>query len=337
LKLLIPPLPGTMRNPVTFSLRSQLLAAVSISNPAAGLLFAAPVVNQLGKVLGRDFAEELYAAVDGTSQLLPAVIPRAAGFLALGLVLCWMVSAGWILFQNGRFVLAENQHNLVTRRGLIASQKALVVRKNVCGVVVRRLFLIWPQRQCSAKLICAGFSKSKGRSELFIPCVRQDEMAALIERAFGFDPQERPRLRPRKGFLVICILWPVLLFAALVAGVLVLARAWPHFADSLWFGLLVAAGICGFWLWRGLVGYRTGGIAFVEDRVVFRGQKKQAGQTAHLRADQIGAFVIRRRRWPVLGKSCRITAHVVCERGDAFTAYGLDAEQALARVAALLG
>jgi len=329
-----PETPGVpaLQKRVSFRMRSRLLAAVSMSNPAAGLLFAAPLVNRLGKLLGESIHGKIYDALGIASGLLAKVIPAAASGLAALLLAGWLFSIGLILFKEGRVTLSATGSRVIVRRGVVSVVRTLGNKHNIYGVVVRRHFYALLRRLYSGSVICAGFSKEKDGSGMQIPCVKQAECYAVIEGIFGFDPEIVPEICPHKKS------WPAF-FAAPAAIFLlesaVCAALWLFFPG---YKSVIMPTLSVFLLLFAARAYvaaycrRHGGVAFSDGRMVVFEQKKYTATTAHLPYDKIGGITLAQSPFQRGERLCRLRVFMLCEQANGFTAPGLPVEDVLKKL-----
>jgi len=314
---------------VSFRTRNRLLAAVSLSNPAAGLLFAAPLVNRLGKLLGESIPGKVYDVLGIASELLAKIIPAAASGLAALLLAGWVLSICLTLFREGRVTLSAVGSYVITRHGTVSVTRTAGNKRSIFGVVIRRHFFAPLRRLYSGNMICAGFSKEMSGLGTLIPCVMQAECAAVIEGVFGFDPEFEPHIRPHKKSWLAFFTPPLLLLLAQVAVCTALWLFFPGYKSVIIPAMSVFLLLFAAKTYVAVYCRRHGGVALSGRRLAVFEQKKYTAQAAHLPYDKIGGFILAQPPFQRGERLCRLRVLMLCEQGGGFSAPGLPVEDVL--------
>lgn len=244
----------------------MLFLAASWSNSAAGLLLAVPFVNQLGKILGEDFAQRIYGVATVGEMLLAVGIPPLFATVA------WILLAGWAVaflskvFRHARFRAYRAEGFIVTQSGLISKRRHIARRSAVNGVTIQQSLPMVILRMETVYLQVVGYGKQKGERAL-LAAGKCGDMNMVIKTLTGYSLSENKWAAPLKsskaGYVFTASAALVLLSLLFGVGL--------FFVPWLWDYLLIAWGfLSAFALWRlviCLLGFSRAGMRFSEDTI----------------------------------------------------------------------
>lgn len=245
---------------VRFPLRRVLLFCAMTSSAAAGLLTAAPLVNQAGKLLGEGFSRQLYGTINQAALLFGWLLPAAGGYLAAALLLGYLAAFFFLFSRYGGFRLRLTDDTVYASGGLGGGFTAVFQKSRIHAVVGEQGSLLRLIRSASVRVCVAGYGKSRGESALLIPCVQVRKLPAAVRALlpdFSFsDPQLRPS--PKSGYR---FLLPTLqLLSVTMLLTIFFALRTDYFAGIYLFAGLLLTVFLSLRLWARYLCWKRGGV-----------------------------------------------------------------------------
>lgn len=229
--------------------RLIIMAAVT-SSSTTGLLIAAPVVNQVGKLLGEGFTERFYdriteavdAAVGVAGNHLGILIPPIAGVIALFLLAGFAVSFLLSIFKNLPMRFERRGDKMMVSAGSLIRRRTGFLMSGVnCVSIIQNPVMMFLRRY-NVKVGIAGFGNRRDETSVAIPAAGSDEVYRLTKAILpGVSMDARPEIRPpKKAFPFFCTL-PAIFMIAIPVAAMIFSILLPDFSELIWFLAFVAA------------------------------------------------------------------------------------------------
>lgn len=288
------------------------LMSASWSNPAVGLILAAPFVSRLGKLLGEEISDRLYSTVHLGMRLAAFGIPPAAAFLAGLLASGWVTALFIQLYRYGGFTVSRFEETISIRRGLVSRRRTLVRADRISAVSVRQSLLMRFLRLYGAYLHTVGTGKERGDHSLLIAAAREEELLDALSAVTSLPLSAEKLICPKKKaqksfftvpllFLGLCVLLaflPALLGLQIRVTLLLLVFVMPFFA---------------WWLLFRREAAKTSYLAVKGDALILSGYRRLTLCRASLAREKLQKIEIRQNPFQKRKQSCNVRAFLFSE------------------------
>ncbi len=237
------------------------IVLMSLSNASAlsGLLIAASVVENLGRLLGNALEERLLETITLVNALTNRLVPPAASILAAALVIGFFVSFLLTLLKHSSFVVRSSSTTLAVEQGIIWRKRSVINQRAVLAAIITAPPLLRIFGCCSLRLVASGFGNGNGEKSVVFPVEKisraRRSMQTLGIRSCCHDITLKvPRRAIRRAVFV-----PTVILICIIGGV-VLAQLF----ESQLAQLASVVGVCAavvdlYWLALRLYHSRHGG------------------------------------------------------------------------------
>lgn len=171
--------------------RDTLMAALSTSNFAFGLLAAAPVLRGFGKLFGTLVQERFREVLTSAQQLAAAYVPPLLTAIAL---LGWALHVLKLLELYHRFSLSQNHTVLATQCGLIVKRRVFMRMAGLSAFAARQTPLLAFLRRAQLGVLYAGRTGGRGEDTFLMPLYPARQIRTLVWALQG----------PEKGVILQC-------------------------------------------------------------------------------------------------------------------------------------
>lgn len=215
------------------------MAAVT-SSSATGLLIAAPVVNQAGKLLGEAFTKKFYdtitEAVYVAVEHLGTIIPPIAGYIALILLAGFAVSFVLSIIKNLPMRFERRGDKMTVSAGSFIHRRTSFHMSSINSVSIIQNPLMMFLKRYNVKIGIAGYGNHKDETSVVIPAAGSDEVYRLADKILpGVNSSVRPIIRPpQKTFFMFCS-FPLVIMAVIPLSAVVLSLFLADFSELIWF------------------------------------------------------------------------------------------------------
>lgn len=319
--------------------RLIIMAAVT-SSSTTGLLIAAPVVSQAGKLLGEGFTEQFYnritqavdAAVGVAGNHLGILIPPIAGVIALVLLAGFAVSFLLSVLKNLPMQFERRGDKMTVFAGSLIRRRTGFLLSGVnCVSIIQNPVMMFLRRY-NVKIGIAGYGNRRDETSVAIPAAGSDEVYRLTNAILpGVSLQTRPQLRPpQRAFAFFCTLPTVILVSIPVAAIL-FSLLLPVFSELIWFLAFVAAMFDLVFFMVSVRRFRREGITIGDEFCALGLDWLSLSMVElHCPAEKVG--VIRVLRFPTdhISGICRVKITVRSEGAERINAAMLDEQQVAA-------
>lgn len=185
----------------------MLLMSAFWSNPATGLLFAAPFISKMGDIVGEEIRNILYNSVSFVWQTVATEISPVAATVANILVFGWTVAVLVQFFRYGRFSAYRQGEYIAVSRGIINKNISFTRADRVAAVTINQSLFMRVLNLYSSGIFTIGAGKLKGDKSLIIAAEKKDKLYSLLKNIVKISTKESKSLRPKKNtvFSYICV------------------------------------------------------------------------------------------------------------------------------------
>lgn len=316
------------------------IALMSISNASAlsGLLVAATVINNAGKLVGDVLEKRLFETLDYVTAITSRIIPPAATAVAAVLALGFCVSFTLTLFKHLTFVVRCNKNGFVIEQGLIWHKRSFVPRSCIGVSVVTMPPLLHIFRRCSLRVVASGYGKNNGENSVLFPVEKRSD-AARSMRVLGIGDSSAARpltLKIPKRAMWRAVFMPILWFV-LIAAASVLGCVFFVSLTSLILILAVFLAIIDtYWLYMKIYHTRHGG-ASLSDGVRVYGFAAITLNNSYFERSKVDHFIITEGPYDRINRMCTLRVTMRGEKGYTARTTNLDKPETDAEVHAVYG
>lgn len=293
-----------------------VVAALSASNVAVGLLTVVPALRQIGAVLGEQVIPD---AVGALQTVLTVEIPVALRTTANLLVLSWSVAALNTFLRFARFSATVRGEELQVVSGLFTRRDVRLDRRKITGVELRQTLLMRVFSLHSVFVTAAGYGRDIGARPVLIPAADRralQEGLQLLLPAFPFrETQCRPLRRARMRYVLPPL---VLLFPSVFL--------WA--AGAFWQAFGVVLSLLGiWWLTVRMMGFRSAGLGVDVAGVTVRYPRGLALYSVHLPREVVDYITVTQSFWQRRSGTCTVVVRCFGEKKRRHRVWGLSYEK----------
>lgn len=249
-----------------------LLMSAFWSNPAAGLLFAAPFISKMGNIVGQEITDILYNSMDFFWKTVAFNISPAATTVANVLIFGWTVAVLAQFFRYGRFESYRQGDYIVVSRGIINKNISFTRADRIAAVTINQSLLMHILNLYSSGIFTIGAGKLKGDKSLIIAAEKKDKLYRSLKSTVHFSAKEKKVIYPQKNVIFSYICIPVYI----TVGVILLIMIADYFTviNELFKIIMVFAVIpLLWWIVFRLFSYRYSHLAVNENYLIVCGYK----------------------------------------------------------------
>lgn len=295
-----------------------LLAFVS-SRTVAGVVFTAAVVAQVGRILGNEIETTLLQGLTDVAKNLAFGIPPIAVFLALLIVLGWLISFGINLSRNYRFTVTRTGGGLQIHSGFFSKYRHLLNANKVNFVEsTQSIFTKWFHIH-SLFLHCAGYGKSNNELAVLFPAIKQDRVNEIVGNIVGGLQFTERTVYPSKRSAFRFFVLPLCMIALIAAATIIAGEWLPRFGDLIRFmgGMLELPML--WWVLARLISFFHTGVSRDSDVLTLRFSKRFGFHTVAVQRDHIVKLAVRQSLWQMMSGVCNVTVWLYSEGKKRYT------------------
>jgi len=219
---------------------SSVLAFALLSSSAlTGIVFAAAVVSQSGKLLGQEFSDMLVLSFEEATRNFALGIPPAAAAITYILLLGWLIGVTQSLWRYWHLRLKLWGNKLIIESGKMGRRLYAVNTQKLAFADIRQTLGMHLAGVCALYISAVGYGKHKDDISCVIPTMRK---AGFMHKYFSFFaalPLSPANIKPpKRGFMPFIIKPLCMAIAIMLAGTAVLIFV-PHFSDFIIFIIIM--------------------------------------------------------------------------------------------------
>lgn len=230
-----------------------LVLALSGSNAAVGLLTAAPLFYQAGKVLGQEFQQNVLSAAQAAAlRGVPSLLQAGGTVLVFG----WIFAAASTFLRYINFRAGRDGEVLHLTSGLFTRRRVFIHRSRITALELRQTLVMRLLGVYTAVITAAGYGRDAGARPVLVPAARPRELCRRLDSLLPDTPAGAPLLSP-------CGRWRYLVCPAAALGAGIAAAFWGIWPPAAGAGILAAA----WWFTVRLLGAREAGVGITPHTV----------------------------------------------------------------------
>lgn len=298
-----------------------VIAAITGSNAAVGLLTAVPLLRQIGNLLGERFSAD---AVGALQQLLAAEIPSALRALANLVLIGWGVAAlnNFLRYVGFYATVQENRLHLVS--GLFTRRDVLIDRDKITALELRQTLFMRVLGVYTAVITAAGYGRDLGARPVLIPAADPRTLCEALDRLLPEYPLKTGRIRTARRAWFRYLVFPFLI---------VIFSILPWMAGGFWQAPALICTVFGvWWLTIRFLGFRSAGFGADSDAVTVWYPKGLALYRVYLPREVLDHITVTQSIWQRRAGTCTVTARSFGDKKRKHRVWGLPYEAVMYEV-----
>lgn len=241
---------------------SIILMSAFWSNPVTGLIFIVPVIDNAGKILGREAANSMIRSSIHSQWFYYAnFISPAAATLAAVILLSWAVSMLMHFLRYVRLCTYRLQDAIVIVRGIISHSMTYTKVSEMSSVNIDQSLLMRLLRVQSCSISVIGSGKLKGDKGMILSAENTRAVHRKMTALTGIDHHELQTLSVAHRSIFSYIYLP-LLSLLVPLGLMLLQGVLPKLRSTISFLAYIALIVVLWWLLFRIFAYRSAHIGF---------------------------------------------------------------------------
>ncbi len=242
------------------NLRQIALMSLSSASALSGLLVAASIINNSGKLLGDTLEKRLVETLNLVTELFSRIIPPAATTLAALLVAGSCVSFIVTLVKHISFVVHCNKKGVLIEQGLFRHKRSYIRREAIGVGIISMPPLLHLFRRTSLCIHASGYGTSNGERSILFPVEKARE-AEKSMHMLGIDlcKGDSLSLRVPRRAMSRAVFLPILLLLLLIAVTAFAVWLMPNLNQIILLFAVFVGVICIYWLYMRVSHVRLGG------------------------------------------------------------------------------
>ncbi len=295
-----------------------IVAAITGSNAAVGLLTAVPVLRQISNLLGERFSAD---AVGVLQQLLAAEIPSALRMLANLLVIGWGIAVLRNFLRYAGFYATVQEEHLHLVSGLFTRRDVLIDRDKITALELRQTLLMRLLGLHTAVITAAGYGRDIGARPVLIPAADPRTLCEGLEHLLPGYPLKTGRIRAVRRAWWRYLVPPLIVTALSVP---------PWMAGGFWqMPALVCTAWGIWWLTVRFLGFRSAGFGADEAAVTVWYPRGLAFYRVYLPREAVDHITVTQSIWQRFGGTCTVTVRSFGDKKRRHRVWGLPYETVL--------
>ena len=252
---------------------SMLLMCAFWSNPATGLLFAAPFISKLGSTASYEIRHLLYDSMNIFWNLFTLKMSPVAAIIADILIAGWAIAFMLQYSRYGRFSASKIGKYIVVARGIFNRSITYTRYDKLAAVTINQSLLMRFFGLYNAGWFSIGSGKLKGDKSLIIAAEKKDKIYRHIYRMTNVSLKEEKIVRPMKYTLYAYICLPLYITAGVMAGLI--TADYFSAIDEIFKVIMIFALIpLVWWIMFRIYAYRHSRLAINQKCVIVNGFRK---------------------------------------------------------------
>lgn len=235
--------PKTKRGSRTYRSNLFFVSVLSLitSNSFTGVVFAATLLTEGGKIFGVEFEQQLVDNITKISQIVVFGVPPFTILISLLVIVGWMIAFGMNIIRYAKFSLSRQKNTLLIQTGVWINRRIYFLDARLLNLVeIRQTLFTKIFGFYSVYLDCIGYGKSKNEKNVFIPAASRGASLRVLTTLLPEIPFVKQTLRPKRSEFRFFITIPVSLIVGTFIVVLVTCRLFPSFSILIgFFGIML--------------------------------------------------------------------------------------------------
>ena len=247
---------------------SIILMSAFWSNPLAGMIFIVPVIYNVAKITGSQFAQDIIKGSLNTewSPIARLISPAAAG-LATMILMCWLISALMYFLRYVRLRSSVLGEHIIISRGLISKSITCARISCISSVSIEHSLLMRLLRLRNCAVTVIGSGKLKGDKGLVVSAEYREAANKYMTQLTGIPHDETQRINTAKRSIYSYVYYPCI-YIILLTALTILSYIFFPFNESVSFLIFVFYLILVWWLLFRIFAYRHSHLGINEKALV---------------------------------------------------------------------
>lgn len=288
------------------------LAFIS-SRTVTGVAYTAALLIQAGKILGHEFETTFLQGLTDLANQLAFGIPPAAVFLALVVVLGWLISFLVNLARNDHFTVTRQGSGLQIQSGLFTRYRRQINVQKINLIESRQSILTKMFCVHSLFLHCAGYGKSKNELAVLFPAANKKRMGEIMKDIMPEWRFTKRMVFPKGKAIFRFILMPVGIGLVVGVSAFLLSEIFPRLAELILFlGGMLELPIL-WWLISRVVSFYHTGISKSGGIYTLRFSRGFGFHTVAVHEEKIVKLTLRQSVWQRMSGACSVVFYTWSE------------------------
>lgn len=209
------------------------LICLTWSNTVTGLLVLSPFINRVGTIFGEEYKNLIYETMDLTDYILvfnlPPALASVAGVLLAGYALAVVIQ----VMRFGRFNVVLRGTKLIVSKGIGIKSCCVTDINDMNGVTVKQSLLMILFRIYTVYSHSLSSSRIKGDNQILIPVTNRQGVSEVLQSVHNIQDDYCKTARPVRHRIYSFLYLPLICFAGVIAGGMLMYRSpiYPDFVD----------------------------------------------------------------------------------------------------------
>ena len=253
------------------SIGQIILLSASSASALSGMLVAATVFNDAGKLFGDSLHKGVIDTVSFVSAIAGRIVPPAAAIIAAALTVGFAISFLIMMLKHSTLIVRFDRLKLNITQGSVWHKRSCISRSSIRAYIFEQSPLMWMFRRCSLSVQAAGYGK-QNESTAIIPVCKTKEMNQTA-KIVGFGGLPDLTMHQPKRVISRIVIVPAVVILSLLGLILIATFLLPRYAHMIILISAFLAIIASYWLIMRLSCHYTGGISF-DEKIRIRGYKR---------------------------------------------------------------
>ena len=307
-----------------------LIMTAATSNAAVGLLVAAPIVWNGGRLISEGIRNRLLDtlsdAVEVAGSLAGNLIPPLATMLTIAVLFGFIFSFVQSLFKNIPFEMHRKGERITVTAGTVMRRRSTFHVRGINNITIMQNPIMMLLKRYNVKVSVAGYGDARGETATVIPAARSSELYDFATALLPHFRRSAPTIKHAQSTLLNFLTMPTIFMCLLPVMAAILTKIFPYFSDLFWFLALVGELLDIFLFIISVRKHQRGGITIGDDFCAFGSRFFNIAEF-HCEKEKIGCIRITRYPWDKLTGLCHVKLSAREVSGEHQTVNFLDARQ----------
>jgi len=289
------------------------LLSFVVSNSLTGVLFVSTFISGLGKVLGKEFENQVFVRLTTIANFLAFGVPPLAATIGLAILGGWGVSFIINLIKHLKFSVIRQGTILDIKSGLFTKRRYLISVKRINLIELRQSLFTKAMGIYTALIHSNGYGKKKDELSLLMPAGRRVDISQNFCLLLPEIPICKPTLKPDKKHMFRFV-WPSMLLSLVVSIAWIYAyNSFPKYNSVILFiGLMAQLPCLWFVIVRFFAFWHTG-IGLANEVYTFTYTKGFQFKTVSVPRHRVVKVIVRQSPFQIKNKSCNLIIYTFSE------------------------
>lgn len=289
------------------------LLSFLVSNSLTGVLFVSTFISGLGKVLGKEFENQVVVRLTSIAKFLAFGVPPIAATIGLAILGGWGVSFIVNLIRHLKFSVVRQGTSLDIKSGLVTKRRYLISVKRINLIELRQSLFTKTIGIYTALIHSNGYGKKRDELSILMPAGRRADISQNFCLLLPEIPINKPTLKPDKKRIVRFV-WPSILLSIIISVAWIFAyNSFPKYNSVILFIGLMAQLPCLWFVVVRFFAFGHTGIGLANEVYTFTYTKAFRFKTISVPRNRVVKVKIRQSPFQIKNKSCDVLIYTFSE------------------------